>query len=97
MGKKKKPKDLPTFEFPILQKMGRTRSGGPRFCADRSGAKTARGPGDLGFAPTGVERRPWTRGFKGLFATIRKTISFEMVFLIQLQKMGLEPTRVLPH
>ena len=36
----------------------RTRSGGPWFCADRSGAKTAQGPGNLGFAPTGAERRP---------------------------------------
>ena len=42
----------------------RTRSGGPRLCADRSEAETARGPGDLGFAPTEAKRRPhnvqWT-------------------------------------
>ena len=36
----------------------RTRSGGSWFCADRSGAETAQDPGDLGFAPTGAERRP---------------------------------------
>ena len=35
----------------------RTRSGGSWSCADRSGVKTAQDPGDLGFAPTGAERR----------------------------------------
>ena len=43
---------------------GRMTSGGRPLCADRSEAETARGPGDLGFAPTGAKRRPhevqWT-------------------------------------
>ncbi|MCR5676429.1 MAG: hypothetical protein K6G13_00145 [Agathobacter sp.] len=41
----------------LMRKMGRTRSGGPRLCADRSGAETARGPVDLGLGTTEAERR----------------------------------------
>ena len=52
-----------------LDVRGRTRSGGPRFCDDRSGAETVRSATteverrphdvrvDVGSAPTGVERR----------------------------------------
>lgn len=38
--------------------MGRTTSSGRWLCADRSGAETARGPGDLGYAPTEAEIEP---------------------------------------
>ena len=45
-----------------LRKMGRKTSGGCLLCADRSGAETARRPGDVCSAPTEAERRPWTHG-----------------------------------
>ena len=42
--------------------MGRKTSGGCLLCADRSGAETARRPGDVCSATTEAERRPWTHG-----------------------------------
>ena len=45
-----------------LRKMGRKTSGGCLLCADRSGAETARRPGDVCSATTEAKRRPWTHG-----------------------------------
>ena len=45
-----------------LRKMGCKTSGGRLFCNGRSGAETARHPGDVCSAPTEAERRPWTHG-----------------------------------
>ena len=36
--------------------------GGCLLCADRSGAETARRPGDVCSAPIEAKRRPWTHG-----------------------------------
>ena len=46
----------------VTRKMGRKTSGGCLLCADRSGAETARRPGDVCSATTEAERRPWTHG-----------------------------------
>ena len=45
-----------------LRKMGCKTSGGRLFCNDRSGAETARHPGDVCSAPTEAKRSPWTHG-----------------------------------
>ena len=42
--------------------MGCKTSGGRLFCNDRSGAETARHPGNVCSATTEAERRPWTHG-----------------------------------
>ena len=41
-----------------LRKMGCKTSGGRLFCNDRSGAETARHPGDVRSATTEAKRRP---------------------------------------
>ena len=46
----------------VTRKMGRKTSGGCLLCADRSGAETARRPGDVCSATTEAERRAWTHG-----------------------------------
>ncbi len=46
----------------VTRKMGRKTSRGCLLCADRSGAETARRPGDVCSATTEAERRPWTHG-----------------------------------
>ena len=82
----------------IKRKMGRTRSGGPRFCADVACGRCRGGPVDH---PAKQERRPsrmrdLEHGYKGRIGSVKNKSSGnlpELLFLI-VRKMGLEPTRL---